>query len=811
MIDRPEDNNPAADRGGCMNSSLAADQTTALVYGHSAEALHIICLIIFVFCGVKALFHKDLKKILIYSLVGLVVDVRSLLTIDSPFAFAAFLFHVFNFFVCIGMMYMAARALEKAVGSNSLDDMRGAGRVVPRIGIPLAAGLFAMMGLPPFATFFSKLVMVSAFIDAGGYVSPTLLAAGELLYFLVFIRVIKIVFLDRYKGSPLQDREWKNVAPLYGLLVFSVIGGLIPQIAVKPFLPLAGLMGAPGYGIPPLTISWPLPVLWLMAGAAAVYYFGRTSNKKAGLLSSLVCLSAMPTLLLSSAGVYGLSFAVLILFMATLQFFYSVSYMEHSHHQYRFYTCFLIMISGLLGVSLSQDIYSTFFFWEIMSGWIMYLALAHEEDAFSVQEATKYFIFNYLGAAFLVVGILIMYDVTGHWDYGKMAENFQYTERMAFAVLLLTIGFIMKAAQLPFRIDYWMHPKPAPTPISGYISSTVLKSGPFMMVKIFFIASLGATATTFLPLDLIKHVSGWIGALTIIMAASFAMLTNSMKRLLIFHTVSQLGYVIVGCSLMTSMGLAGGLLHFVNHMFFKNLLFLCAGAVFISTGTDKMDQLGGLGRKMPLTFICFMIGVLSISGVPLFSGFISKWIIYHAVMDTGYIGIAILSLFGSVLTLASFVKFMHSAFLGQMQDRVREAREASWYMLVPMSILAGLSVLLGIFPGMALMPINSMLVDFNLQPLQITISSVTDGVDSINMLFMLAALSLGMGVAGLLYFLTRTKTRKTHVFVCGVDDLTPEDSHVSSVNCYEDAKKIIKGAVKLMKKTIGLKGDYVER
>ncbi len=791
--------------------TVALGQTTALVHGNSAEVLHVICTIIFVFCGIRALFHKDLKKILLYSLVGLIVDVRSLLTIDSSFALAAFFFHIFNFFLCIGMMYIAAHALGKAVGSDRIDDMRGAGRVVPRMGIPLAAGLFAMMGLPPFATFFSKLVMVSAFIDSGGVLTSILLAGGELLYFLVFIRVIKIVFLDKYNGPSLQDKNWKAVAPSYLLLAFSIIGGLLPQIAVKPFVPLAGLMGSPGTGIPPLAISWPIPVLWLMAGAAVVYFIGRKSNKMAGLLSSLVCLSAMPTLLLSSAGAYGISFAVLILFMATLQFFYSVSYMEHSHDQYRFYTCFLVMISGLLGVSLSQDIFSTFFFWEIMSGWIMYLALAHEEDAFSVQEATKYFTFNYLGAAFLVVGVVVMYEVTGYWDYGKMAENFQYTQPMAIAVLLLTLGFIMKAAQLPFRIDYWMHPKPAPTPISGYISSTVLKSGPFMMVKIFFIASLGVTATTFLPLDLIKHVSGWIGALTIIMAASFAMLTNSMKRLLIFHTVSQLGYVMVGCSLMTSMGLAGGLLHFVNHMFFKNLLFLCAGAVFISTGTDKMDKLGGLGRKMPLTFICFMIGVLSISGVPLYSGFVSKWIIYHAVMDSGYIGIAVVSLFGSVLTLASFIKFMHSAYLGQMQDSVRDAREASWYMLVPMSILAGLSVLLGIFPGMALAPINTMLVDFNLQPLQISLSSITHGVDSINMLFIVAILLLGMGLAGLLYLLTKPKTRKTHVYVCGVGDLTPEDSHVSSVNFYEDAKNIIKGSVKLVKKTIGLKGDYVER
>ncbi|MBL4902255.1 hypothetical protein JYT85_00810 [Desulfocapsa sp. AH-315-G09] len=793
-----------------MNTA-ALNEATALIQGHSAEALHIICTIVFVYCGVRALFHRELKKVLIYSLVGLVVDIRSLLTLDSSLALASFFFHVFNFVIIVGMMLITAKLLREKAGSDKLDDMRGLGRAIPRTAIPLAAGLFAMMGLPPFSAFFSKYLMIAAFIDSGNVISSVLLAGGEVLYFLVFIRVIRIVFLDKYRGEALVDRKLKDLKPAYILLCFITIGGLLPTIAVQPFVAAAGLMGSPVTDLPPMGISWPMSALFLTIGAAVVYFVGQKSNKTAGLLSSLLCLLAMPTLFFSDAGTYGISFAFLILFMGTLQFIYSVSYMEHSHKQYRFYTFFLLMIAGLLGVSLTGEIFSMFFFWEIMSGWIMYLALAHEDDGFSVQEATKYFTFNYLGAAFLLVAVAVMYNETGHWNYSDMAANFQYTQPAAIAVLLLTLSFLMKAAQLPFRIDYQMHPKPAPTPISGYISSTVLKSGPFMMVKIFFLATAGVTATTLFPLELIMHVSGWIGAVTIIIAASFAMLTNSMKRLLIFHTVSQLGYVVVGCSLMTSMGLAGGLLHFVNHMFFKNLLFLCAGAVFIATGTDKMDKLGGLARKMPITFICFMIGVLSIAGVPLYSGFVSKWMIYHAVMESGYIGIAILALFGSVLTLASFIKFMHSAYLGQMQDSVKNAKEASWYMLLPMSILAGLSVLLGVFPGLALTPVNSMLAEFNLLPLDITLSSVSHGADSINMLFIASILLLGMALAALVYLLTKTKTRKTHVFVCGVGDLTAKESYVSSVNFYEDAKAIIKGSVRITKKIIGLKGDYIER
>ena len=208
-----------------MNTA-ALNEATALIQGHSAEALHIICTIVFVYCGVRALFHRELKKVLIYSLVGLVVDIRSLLTLDSSLALASFFFHVFNFVIIVGMMLITAKLLREKAGSDKLDDMRGLGRAIPRTAIPLAAGLFAMMGLPPFSAFFSKYLMIAAFIDSGNVISSVLLAGGEVLYFLVFIRVIRIVFLDKYRGEALVDRKLKDLKPAYILLCFITIGGL---------------------------------------------------------------------------------------------------------------------------------------------------------------------------------------------------------------------------------------------------------------------------------------------------------------------------------------------------------------------------------------------------------------------------------------------------------------------------------------------------------------------------------------------------------------------------------------------------------
>ncbi len=793
----------------------AVNGASALIHGPTAEVLNILSEMIFIFCGIKALFHKNLKRVFLFALVGLVVELRSSLTVDSHFALSAFLFHVFNYSIIFVLVFLVAKTLCEKAGTEKLTEMRGVARVLPRLTIPMGIGLFAMMGLPPFSSFFSKFLLVFAFVDSGKLYNSILLAAGELLYFLVFIRVFRFLFLDKYNGKPLKDDfTIPKLAPLYGLVVFILIGGLAPALAFKPFAFLSGVLGASAKGAPPLSISWPITVVMMIFGAIAIYFTGQkiNNNRISALAASALCLVSMIPLAACDADIYSKSFAFLVLFMGVLQFTYSVSYMEHSHKQYRFYCFFLLMMAGLVGVCLAKDLWSMFFWWEIMSGWVLYIALIHEEDAFSVQEASKYFTYNYFGAAILTVAVAAVYEETRTLNLEQLVQSYVFTEAGAVATALLTFVFLMKAAQLPFRIDFQMHPKPAPTPISGYISSTVLKSGPFMMVKIFFVAmAAGAVSSKLFTLAQIQHVAAWIGAITIVMAASFALLTNSMKRLLIFHTVSQLGYVVLGCALMTSIGLAGGLMHFVNHMFFKNLLFLCAGAVFIATGTDRMDQLGGLARKMPITFFCFMVGTLAISGVPLFNGFVSKWMIYHGCMDSGFIGLAIVSLFGSVLTLASFIKFMHSAYLGQLSEKLQDTKEASWYMLAPMLVFTTLCILLGIFPGAVMSTMNSILTHFNLEPLAYSPGMIAYQGAALNTLQLSALLIIASVVAWLLYKAINTKTRATHVYVCGVGDLTHSDAHVSSVNFYEDAKKFIKAVVRITKKSIGLQGEYVER
>lgn len=293
-------------------------------------------------------------------------------------------------------------------------------------------------------------------------------------------------------------------------------------------------------------------------------------------------------------------------------------------------------------------------------------------------------------------------------------------------------------------------------------------------------------------------IVSWIGGLTIIGAGAMALVQRGIKRLLIYSTVSQIGYIVLGLSLGSSLGLTGALLHFVNHMFFKDLLFLAAGAIMVQAHVKNLDQISGLGRKMPVTLLFFMVGALSLAGVPPFSGFTSKWIIYEAAMANGQVFLAILSLAGSVLSMAYFIKFMHAAFFGVPSKNSENVKEAPWTMLVPMGVLSVISIVLGIMPGLPLAVISKVLSLAGMSAPAYTLFSVDTpiGTGQVGVITMLILLAL---VIGLVFLLSNSKkVRYTDAYTCGVSDIEADKINVSSQNMFEPATKLIKRLHKLI-------------
>jgi formate hydrogenlyase subunit 3/multisubunit Na+/H+ antiporter MnhD subunit len=448
------------------------------------------------------------------------------------------------------------------------------------------------------------------------------------------------------------------------------------------------------------------------------------------------------------------------------------------------------MTSGLTGVAISTDIFSFFLFWEIMSSWSLYFVIVHEENAAALREGFKYFFFNILGAAFLFLGVILLIQWSGGGDFRLLRATLPgFSSGQIILVLgLMAAGFVLKAAQLPLRIDIQMHPATAPTPVSGYISSVLLKSAIFGLVKLFLLMGGGLFLSEGLAgsgLPQIMTAVVWIGGLTIVLAGSMAIFQTDIKLVLIYSTVSQLAYMVLAAALGTSLGVAGGLLHLVNHAFFKDLLFLVAGAVIAQTHRQSMDGLGGLGTKMPLTLAFFCIGAACVIGLPPSSGFTSKWIIYHALMERGFVLVAILSLAGSVLTLAYMAKMLHSVFLGPIRPGLETVSEAPRVMLLPMGFLAAGCLVTSLFPGAVLAPLNSVLAELSLERLDVAPWGINSGRGAWNATLTALLAAMAWFASSLLLRRLSGKERVTDIHSCGIppDELNvranPEDIYTT--------------------------------
>jgi len=784
-------------------------------YSYVGMAISFVGLITFFYGEVMALRQKDAKRLLAYSTMAQVGEIITTLGLGTYLSMVASLYHVMNHAIMKSLLFLAVGALVYRLKTREITAFKGIGKVMPVTAGFMSIGLLAIMGLPPFNGFISKFLMLYAAVNAGYWYIAALLLLGSVIAAVYYIKLIKTVFFEKYEGPSVEEAPLIMLIPMGLLTGLVIFNGLFPQYGLNMVVPAANYVAAQGgmaiATIPQIQVHWPVIIAIPMLGGLLAYFLGKGSPKVAGWISVAVMSATFVAIAVSRANfdVYSLSFALLIAFVGLLNLLYSLGYMGHGHAQNRYYMFFLMMIGGLIGVATSKDFFSFFIFWEIMSSWTLYFSIIHEETEGALKEGFKYFIFNYIGASIAFLGILILTSNTGVFDMMTLAKRMQEMDlgTAGLGIVLVTVGFLMKAAALPFRIDYQMHPSTAPTPVSGYISSVLLKSAPYGLIKLFFIMG-GATVVARLGLlggsPIMLDVVSWIAGITIIYAGAMALAQRGIKRLLIYSTVSQIGYIVLGLSLDSTLGLTGALLHFVNHMFFKDLLFLAAGAIMVQAHAKNLDDVTGLGRKMPVTLSFFMVGALSLAGVPPFSGFTSKWIIYEACMQNGQVVLAILSLAGSVFTMAYFVKFMHSVFFGIPSKNSENVKEAPWTMLVPMGVLSAVSIIFGIMPGIPISVISQVLAlagfaapSYSLFQVDTPLGTWQAG--TITMILLLAI------IVGLVFlFAGNKKIRYTDAYTCGVTDLDPDNINPAAQNLFETPVKLVK---KLHQAVVSIFGD----
>ena len=371
-------------------------------------------------------------------------------------------------------------------------------------------------------------------------------------------------------------------------------------------------------------------------------------------------------------------------FTATL---YSVSYMDRYTAKGKYYALFLLMVAGMNGVALAGDIFNLYVFLEIASI-SSYALVAFGCGREELEAAFKYLVLGTIASLSILLAVAVLYAATGTLNLAELGAAPLEGSLFVFAMALLCAGFGVKAALVPFHA--WLpdaHPS-APAPISAMLSGVLIKA-----VGVYALVRIAHAALGFGPV--LREAFLILGTVSMVVGVLLAVGQWDLKRLLAYHSVSQIGYVVLAIGLGTPLGLLGGLFHLINHAAFKGLLFLNAGAVEYRTGTRRLDEMGGLRRRMPWTAGSSLIASLSIAGIPPFNGFWSKLIIVVACVEAGRVGYAAWAIVVSVLTLASFLKVQRYAFYGTLRERWSGVQEAPATMCAAMAILAVACLLMG--------------------------------------------------------------------------------------------------------------------
>jgi formate hydrogenlyase subunit 3/multisubunit Na+/H+ antiporter MnhD subunit len=390
------------------------------------------------------------------------------------------------------------------------------------------------------------------------------------------------------------------------------------------------------------------------------------------------------------------AFAVLVLV-------YSLTYVTRERSPANYYAWFMLTLGLSAGAALTDNLLLFIAFWGFL-GLTLY-KLIRGDDELSSSAAKKTLILVGSSDGIMILGIGIIWKTCGTFSMSEL-DIPATSPIMAVAFLSLLTGSFTKAGAFPFHTWIPDYTEQAPASSSAFLPASLDK-----LLGIYFLTrlctdlfSLGGWLTFLLML---------LGVMTILFAVMMALVQHNFKRLLGYHAVSQVGYMVVGLALGTPLGMAGGLFHMINHAVYKSGLFLAAGNIETRTGKEDLDELGGLSRAMPVTFLCALVCALAISGVPPFNGFASKWLIYQGIIDFGsqagpanslwilWLGLAVL---GSALTLASFIKFISGIFLGRRPEGMTEVREVNLTMWLPLLVLAVICTFFGVMASQVVIP-----------------------------------------------------------------------------------------------------------
>ncbi len=470
------------------------------------------------------------------------------------------------------------------------------------------------------------------------------------------------------------------------------------------------------------------PIVTLLVGALASYLFARLHPKPrltgfVSLFFLLICAWELLMLYpekepviwrIGSAQTYlqanglALFLALVAVGLGALVSLFSVSYMERFEDLDKYYSLLLIMIAGIVGIGLAGDLFNLFIFFEVMAI-PSYILVAFEKDRWEpVEAAIKYIIMSVFGSLMALLGISIIFMYTGRLDLSTLSL---YTADMdplkaIGAVSLIIMGFGVKAAIVPLHTWLPDAHSAAPSGISAMLSGIIIEAGLITLIKtLMVLPEIGSG----LVLIIFGIASMFVGNF-------IAIVQRDLKRMLAYSSIAQMGYILMAVGLAFTYlltageyGLRGGFFHILNHAVMKGGAFLCAGAILYSIGTRDLEEMKGIGRKLPLVGVAFALFGFALAGVPPLNGFVSKFFICKAGVDAGAWGIVamVLLIINSLLSLCYYLPAINKIlFSSDVSERVKEAKKVPVTISVPIILMVVPTVAFGIYPEFGLKVVN---------------------------------------------------------------------------------------------------------
>jgi hydrogenase-4 component B len=503
---------------------------------------------------------------------------------------------------------------------------------------------------------------------------------------------------------------------------------------------------------------------------------------------------------------------------------YAIAYTRHVEDLGWFYPPMLLFIVGMAGVVIVDDFFFFFVPWEFMTLNSYLLVIFHRGNPESLKAGFRYFVMTHAGALALFFGIVwLVVNGNGSFRFEAIAQSLPgllasspVMTHLALASIL--VGFLVKSGAFPFGM-WWLpdaHPA-APSPASALLSGVMIKIGLYGILRVFFgLLPSGSWSVSW------GLVLASIGVLSLFFGTLRALIQHDSKRLLAYHSIGQVGYMLLGFGIglslirvspfLAAIGLVGGLFHVLNHACFKALLFLNAGVFEMVTGERDLNRLGGLSRFVPLTAVCTAIASFSIAGLPPFNGFASKWLLYHgSIWAKGGVGIVLLlfgivAIFISAVTLASFLKFMGATIWGCPSPVVSMSgrqKEGVW-IGGSQSVLATICLALGLLPYVGVQLCYRAL-QFSTEPSGLPAYSalfgtsslslaISDGSQVLGIWFPLAvgAMVLGaFGVGELIRVSVASPRRSVAVWHCG-SEMSVEETRFRADHYYVPFKRFVR-------------------